>query len=116
VRGEPAVSRTTYLTVCQVGQDTMPASRRTVLEVVLDPLRPSPPTTTDVAEATAYPTETARRYLSELAAVRLVDRLPGGPGKADHWAVSERLRTLLADMQAPVDGALGSQEVSREMM
>jgi hypothetical protein len=100
VRSERAVEAHTYLTVFQVAQDTVPTQRRVVLEALLAP-RLAPPTTTDVAEATRYPTNTARRYLQELAAVGLVDRLPEGPGRADRWAGSERLQDLLAAMTAP---------------
>jgi hypothetical protein len=101
VRSEPCVSATTYLTLYQVAQDTMPTQRRVVVEAVLDPRRSGPLTTTEAAEATRYPTTTARRYHQELAAVQLVDRLPEGPGRPDRWAASERLVDLLTAMKAP---------------
>jgi hypothetical protein len=93
VRHESVVSADTYLTVYQVAHDTMPAQRRLTLDVLLNPPRPEP-TTTDVAEATHYPTQTARRHLQELAAVRLIDRLPEGQGRPDRWTASKTLREL----------------------
>ena len=81
VRAEPEASLTTYVTACAVAQDTLPAQRRVVLEALLDPERSDGATTTAVAEATKYPTSTARRYLQELAALRLVDRQPAEQGR-----------------------------------
>jgi hypothetical protein len=102
VRGEPALELTSYLTVYQVAQDTLPAQRRVMLEVLLAPERAELPTTTIVAEATRYPTSTARRYLQELAAIRLVDRLTDGPGHSDRWQPSGLLLGLLDAMKAPM--------------
>jgi len=103
VRAEPEISLATYCTVYQVAQDTIPAQRRTMLEVLLDPAHAQPPSTTMVAERTTYPTTTARRYLQELAALRLVDRLPAdGPGRADRWQPSSLLSELLRDTRAPM--------------
>ena len=103
VRGEREVSLPTYFTTMQVAQDTMPAQRRLMLEAIVDPLRQGPPTTTDVAEATAYPTTTARRYLQELTAVGLVSRLPGGSGHPDRWEASDKLTGLRVDTTRPLD-------------
>jgi IclR helix-turn-helix domain len=105
VRAEPEISLATYCTVYQVAQDTIPAQRRTMLEVLLDPAHAEPPSTTMVAERTAYPTTTARRYLQELAALRLVDRLTDGPGRPDRWQPSSLLSELLRDTRAPMTGA-----------
>jgi hypothetical protein len=102
VRGEPDVGMSSYLTVYQVAQDTLPAQRRVMLEAVLDPDRFEPPTTTAVAEATRYPTTTARRYLQELAAIRLVERLTEGQGRPDRWQASPLLAGLLDAMKAPL--------------
>ncbi len=102
VRAEPEASLTTYVTACAVAQDTLPAQRRVVLEALLDPEQSDGATTTAVAEATKYPTSTARRYLQELAALRLVDRQPAEQGRVDRWSPSDRLRDLLSAMNAPL--------------
>jgi hypothetical protein len=99
VRQEPAVSLTTYATVMQVAQDTLPATRQVILQAVL--ATPGAPTT-DIATATDYPTSSARRYLQELAAVKLVTRMPAGHGKADQWTASTDLLGMLHDIQVPV--------------
>jgi hypothetical protein len=101
VRGEPQVGAGDYVTVCQVAQDTLPTQRRVVIEALLAPAS-LPPTTTDIAEATRYPTPSARRYLQELNAVRLVERLPEGQGRPDRWTASDTLRELLKAMRAPL--------------
>jgi len=81
----------------------MPAQRRLMLEVVLRRGAASPPTTTDVAEATDYPTTSARRYLQELAAVRLITRITAeSHGLADRWAPSEKLLGLVEDIRCPM--------------
>jgi hypothetical protein len=86
----------------------LPATRRLMIEALIDPKCVDPRSTTEIAEATAYPTGTARRYLQELAAHRLVDRLPSGPGKADRWQRSATLTTLLQAVMAPVTATLSS--------
>ena len=99
VRAEPAVSVRTYATVAQIAQDSIPATRRIVLEAAL-----SAPgsTTAELGERTGYPTTTARRYLQELVAVRLLDRSSTGPGHPDRWAPSDRLREMLRDARRPL--------------
>lgn len=100
VRGQPTAERTSYVTVYQVAQDTLPAQRRIMLESLLE--HTGPPTTTDVAKATRYPTTTARRYLQEIAALRLADRLTEGPGHPDRWQPSSLLLGLLDAMKKPM--------------
>jgi DNA-binding MarR family transcriptional regulator len=99
VRAERIVSLSTYLLVAQVAQDSIAAPRWAALEAVL---AARSATTTEIAEVTGYPTSTARRYLSELVAVGLLDRDADGPGRADRWAPSDRLRTLLKDVRSPL--------------
>lgn len=99
VRGERVVSIQSYRTAAQVAQDSIPAPRRAVLEVVL---RMRDVTTSAVGEAVGYPTTTARRYLAELAAVGLVERFSDGLGHADRWAPSGLLRQLLTDARRPL--------------
>ena len=82
-----------YLTVFRVAEDTVPAQRRAMLAPLLDTLEPLD--TAKLGELTRYPTSTARRYLQELASMRLVDREPGGQGKADRWQLSSLAGRLL---------------------
>jgi hypothetical protein len=49
------------------------------------------------------PTTSTRKYLEELAAVKLVIRLPEGQGKADRWTTSKALLALLDDIRRPVE-------------
>lgn len=49
-------------------------------------------TTTDVANAMSLPTQTARRYLEDLAALRLVARRGEGVGEAFLWKLSDFAR------------------------
>jgi hypothetical protein len=110
VRSEPETRASTYIAAYRIAQDTVPAQRRVILEVVLDPLRVDPPTTPEVAEATKYPTASARRYCQELHALGLVDRIREGQGKPDRWAPSERLTGLLTAMKSPLLGAPATSE------
>jgi DNA-binding IclR family transcriptional regulator len=73
-----------------------------MLEVILDNELAAAPTTTIVAETTRYPTTTARRYLQELAAIRLVARLSEGQGHPDRWQPSALLLDLLDAMKRPM--------------
>jgi hypothetical protein len=103
VRREPVVSTTTYTTVVQVAHDTLPATRQVVLQAVL--AQDAAASTVDIATSTDYPTSSTRRYLQELAAVRLVTRQPD-PGKADRWSASDDLLSLLSDIRQPLETPL----------
>lgn len=70
----------------RIGMDSMPALRRQVFEQLVG--RGAPVTTTDVATAVRYPTQTTRRALEDLAAHQVVQRIPGGEGKADQWELT----------------------------
>lgn len=98
VRDSREVTEADYLTVYRVAEDTIPAQRRAMLVPLLDAEEELE--TSHVAELARYPTSTARRYLHELAAMGLVDRLPGGQGRADRWWLSD-LAIRLLDQAAP---------------
>lgn len=98
VRDTREVTPAEYLTVYRVAEDTIPAQRRAMLAPLMD--FPEALETGRLAELARYPTSTARRYLHELAAMGLVDRLPQGQGKADRWQPSE-LAIRLLDQAAP---------------
>jgi hypothetical protein len=107
VRQEPAVSLTTYSTVVQVANDTLPTTRQTMLQALLatpssSMFGPASASTTDIATTTDYPTSSARRYLEELTAVKLVNRTSEGQGKADLWSPSENLLELLDEIRRPL--------------
>jgi hypothetical protein len=115
VRQESEVSLATYATVMTTANDTLPAPRRVVLEAVR--ASETPATTTAVGEATDYPTSSARRYLQELAAVKLVTKISEGQGKADRWSVGPDLQALLDDISRPfvIEGDLTNKVRERVM-
>jgi hypothetical protein len=73
--------------VGEVAMGCMPALRRTALECLVK--REACCTTTEVAKAVDYPTNTVRRALEDLTAHGVVRRLPGGKGHADRWELTE---------------------------
>ena len=79
--------------VRRVGMDSVPKLRRAVLDHLATCQVAA--TTTDVAEAVEHPRQTTRRSLEDLAAHQVVIRTPGGPGKADRWALSTQTRHWL---------------------
>jgi hypothetical protein len=109
VRQESAVSMATYSTVVQVAHDSLPATRKVVLQAVLDQVVPA--NTTEIATGIDYPTSSTRKYLEELAAVCFVVRLPEGQGKADRWTASDDLMNLLDDIRKP----LGETDLTRSV-
>jgi hypothetical protein len=83
----------TWAMVRRVGLDSIPKLRRALLDVMVT-ARTSL-TTTDLAEAVEHPQQTTRRALEDLAAHRVVIRIPLGPGKADRWELAGHARTWL---------------------
>ena len=71
--------------VAKVGLDSMPATRRQALELLVERDKAAP--TTDVAAALGLPTPTTRRVLEDLAAHGLISRESQGQGKADLWRI-----------------------------
>jgi len=113
VRQESTVSVSTYKTVVQVAHDSLPATRQVILQAVL--AQDVPANTTEIATAIDYPTTSTRKYLEELAAVRLVTRLPEGPGKADRWTTSPALLALLEDVRRPIAEAIAEETLTRSV-
>jgi hypothetical protein len=113
VRQEPEVSLTTYLTVVQVAYDTLPAPRQSVLQAVRAISEPA--STTEIGTATDYPTSSARRYLQELAAHKLVTKISEGPGKADRWAPTGDLLDLLANICHPLEALAEGNHLTRSV-
>ena len=81
--------------VVKVGLDSMPKLRRSIFEYLVEHSGWS--TTTVIATAVEYPTQTARRSLEDLMVHELVLRKPGGKGKSDDWTLSTRARTWHAE-------------------
>jgi hypothetical protein len=69
----------------QIAFDSVPPQRLAAYEYLRWDCECEPASTTKVAEALGLPTNTARRKLEELAAYRVIKRIPGGQGKADEW-------------------------------
>jgi hypothetical protein len=100
VRQETTVSLATYSTVCQVANDSLPATRQVILQALLS--REDPENTTKIAETTKYPTSSTRRFLQELTAVGPVNRVTSETaGKADLWRPSDELLALKLDIMKP---------------
>jgi hypothetical protein len=81
--------------VRRVGLDVIPKLRRAVLTNLAHHSGWRPPTdedswmtTTEVASSVDHPTRTVRRALEDLEAHKVIDREPGGEGKADRWALT----------------------------
>jgi hypothetical protein len=85
----------TWAMVRRTGLDSIPKLRRAVLDVLV-PAETSL-TTTDLAEAVEHPQQTTRRALEDLAAHRVVVRIPLGPGKADRWELAGQARRWLEE-------------------
>jgi hypothetical protein len=100
-----------YLVAYKAATDTVPKHRTSILEALngCDDYI----TTGSVAEASGYPTSSARRYLEDLTALGTVQVRKGGPGYADSWTLTDEARSLL-EQAAPrtvpqkTDGGLGS--------
>jgi FaeA-like protein len=99
VRDTREVTEADYVTIYRVAEDTVPAQRKTMLAPLLSAAEPLE--TSAIAEKAGYPTESARRYLYELAAMRLVDRHPGGQGRSDRWSLSDLAADLLEKAAPP---------------
>lgn len=98
IRGKPDVTEAEYVNLYRLAADTLPRHKLIVLNSLIradDPLK-----TSQIAEQTRYPTDTARRYLQDLAAMTLVTRTAGGEGKADLWTLSQHCLDLL-EVAAP---------------
>jgi hypothetical protein len=101
--GEAEAWRVTVKT----GLDSMPAARRQTLEFLIE--QDSDPSTTDVATWLGLPNPTTHRVLGDLAAHRVISRVPQGQGKADLWRVKRRTQALYR-------AATTSSEMSEDML
>ena len=76
-----------YRLCCKVGFDSIHRIRVAVLRLLTK--TEGALSTASLAEATQYPTNTVRRYLEDLAALKAVKVEKYGQGKADLWRISE---------------------------
>jgi DNA-binding MarR family transcriptional regulator len=74
--------------------DSMPAIRRSVLDLLID--QEAAESTSQIAEALGYPTTTTKRALEDLTAHGLVSRTSQGQGKADLWELAPWARKQYA--------------------
>lgn len=83
----------------KVALDSMPQLRR----LVFDQLRKAPGVvdTTTLATSIRYPAQTTRRACEDLAAHGVIERQPGGEGKADRWQLTEWARRQLEASTVP---------------
>lgn len=93
IRGKPEVTEAEYPVLYRLAEDTLPRHKLTTLSALLN--ADAALKTSQVGDKTGYPTDTVRRYLQDLAAMRLLDRTPGGEGKADLWRLSSYCIDLL---------------------
>lgn len=93
VSGLKQVSMEDYSLIYKVGMDTLPKVRQDLLDFLSE--HRDALTTSDISTEINYPTNTARRYLEDLHALKLIDRLKGEKGKADKWKLSNYAIGLL---------------------
>jgi hypothetical protein len=85
----------------KVALDCMPSGRRAALDALATG---GEQTTKKVALAAWQPTNTIRRALEDLAAHGIADREAEGPGKPDHWRLSDRAQPWLAAALPDISG------------
>jgi hypothetical protein len=104
IRGNAEVSEADYVVLYRLAEDTLPRHKLTTLAVLINAEKPLK--TYEVGGKTGYPTDTVRRYLQDLAAMKLIERAPGGEGKPDLWGRSDYCVDLL-EKAAPTSDASG---------
>jgi hypothetical protein len=94
IRGRAIIAGRTAVTVKdmdeirEIGLDCIPQQRRKVIDVLL---QKELVTTTAIATASGYPTNSTRRILEELKAVELIERVAARDegGNVDRWQLSD---------------------------
>jgi hypothetical protein len=99
VRGQTTVELTSYVAVYQSPKIPCQLSDASCWRACLNTPGSRPP---PMWRRRPYPTTTARRYLREIAALRLADRLTEGLGHPDRWQPSCLLLGLLDAMKQPM--------------
>ena len=100
-----------YRLCCKVGFDSIHRIRVAVLRLLTK--TEGALSTASLAEATQYPTNTVRRYLEDLAALKAVKVEKCGQGKADLWRISEDTLERLQTSESK-EVLLGVPQVSRD--
>jgi hypothetical protein len=83
----------------KVALDSMPQLRRVVFDLLCS--QTGPLDTTSIATSIGYPTQTTRRACEDLTAHGVLERQPGGEGKADKWRLSDWARRQLGAVTIP---------------
>jgi hypothetical protein len=96
----PDMTAADYSNVFQVGLDSIPRDRRTVLEALLR--LDEEATTTRLATSIGYPSNATHRILENLTAMGLAERIPYGPGRADCWLPTREAEEFYHAAQAPL--------------
>jgi len=81
-----------YDIIRHVALDSMPQLRRKILAYLWK--AETWATTTEIATEVSTPTVTTRRAIEDLTCYAVIDRQPGGQGKADAWQLSDLGREL----------------------
>ena len=100
-----------YRLCCKVGFDSIHRIRVAVLRLLTK--TEGALSTSSLAEATQYPTNTVRRYLEDLAALKAVKVEKYGQGKADLWRISENTLERLQTSESK-EVLLGVPQVSMD--
>ena len=101
-----------YTLCCKIGFDSIHKIRMAVLKLLTE--EAGALSTRTVAESTQYPSKTVRRYLEDLAALKVIVVEKLGPGKADIWRISEKTLERLQTSESK-DVLLGVPQVSGGM-
>ncbi len=70
--------------------------------------------TAGLATKMAFPTTTVRRWLEDLNALEIIDRLKGGGSKGDRWKMKPKYRTIMQKFDNVKELAIDLTEVSAE--
>jgi hypothetical protein len=98
VIGVPEADR--WRLLAQIASDSMPASRWTLLEHLVD--RTGLTTTTEISEAVDMPSPTARRHLEDLTLLRATSKVGGASrGRPDQWKLTAWARRQWPDPSVP---------------
>jgi len=88
--------------VTRVGLDSMPKSRRVVVELLVSIKSHVLFDTAGVGDVVGLPTSATGRVLADLSAHRVVERYSDNAGGRHRWVASEWLRERWADLELPI--------------